>query len=129
MSCQEGDQGGAVPEMTNLPGLLFQPKDPGAPRFLWELLACLCLLAGIGPLLPSWREDREKDLEEGVRPDTYLTGEAGASDSPPPLASCSASGKGGLEQVVGGVLHPPSMCSHCARGKVLRAPERKVKAQ
>lgn len=55
VSCQEGDRGVTVPEMTNLPSLSFQPKDPGVPRFLWELLAYLCLLAGTSSLLPSWR--------------------------------------------------------------------------
>lgn len=130
MSCQEGDQGGAITEMTNLPGLLFQPKDPGAPRFLWELLACLCLLPGTGPLLPSWREGRGKDIE-GVRPDMCLTGEAGASDSLSLCCLLPRLREGRLEQVVGGVplTHTLPMCSYFARGKILRAPGRKVKAQ
>lgn len=116
MSCQEGDQGGAVLEMTNVPVpcLLFQRKDPGAPRFLWELLACLCFLAGTGPLLPSWREDRGKDLEEGVRLDMYLTGEAGASGSLSLCCLLPRLREGRFEQVVGGIPLTPTlpMCSY-----------------
>lgn len=55
VSCQEGDRGMTVLEITNLPSLSFQPKDPGVSRFLWELLAYLCLLAGTSSLLLSWR--------------------------------------------------------------------------